>query len=141
MSARAQNLEKFGRRMDQGVTVVPNEIKMLRYNRVIVAVPRRGGWILGAQMVRVLSQGVLGAFHGHRGDLVAVKQHLPSQLETLYATALRMVVYHLGLLLEELRLIYVLYSVSSKIFGHGSLFCLVVIPNYETVQTSVYRHA
>ena len=27
------------------VTVVPNEIKMLRYNLVIVEVPRRGGWI------------------------------------------------------------------------------------------------
>ena len=41
---------------------VPNEIKMLKYNLVIVEVPRRGGWIPGAQIVRVLSQGVLGVF-------------------------------------------------------------------------------
>ena len=34
------------------VTAVPNEIKMLRYNLVIVEVPRRGGWIPGAQIVR-----------------------------------------------------------------------------------------
>ena len=46
--------------------------------------------------MRVLSQGVLGAFHGHHGDLVAVEQHLRSQLEDLYPTALRMAVYHLG---------------------------------------------
>ena len=75
---------------------MPNEIKMLRYNLVIVEVPRRGGWIPGAQIVRVLSQGVLGAFHGHHGDLVAVEQHLRSQLEDLYPIALRMAVYHLG---------------------------------------------
>ena len=43
--------------------------------------------------VRVLSQGV---FHGPDGDLVAVEQHLPPQLEDLYPTALRMAVYHLG---------------------------------------------
>ena len=35
---------------------------MLRYNLVIVEVPWRGGWILGAQIVRVLSQGVLAPF-------------------------------------------------------------------------------
>ena len=81
---------------DGSVTAVPNEIKMLKYNLVIVEVPRRGGWIPGAQIVRVLSQGVLGAFHGHHGDLVAVEQHLRSQLEDLYPTALRMAVYHLG---------------------------------------------
>ena len=78
------------------MTAVPNEIKMLKYNLVIVEVPRRGGWILGAQMVRLLSQWVLGACHGHHGDLVAVQQHLRSQLEDLYPTLLRMVVYHLG---------------------------------------------
>ena len=78
------------------VTAVPNEIKMLKYNLVIFEVPRRGGWIPGAQIVRVLSQGVLGAFHGHHGDLVAVEQHLRSQLEDLYPTALRMAMYHLG---------------------------------------------
>ena len=78
------------------VTAVPNEIKMLKYNPVIVEVPRRGGWIPGAQIVRVLSQGALGAFHGHHGDLFAVEQHLRSQLEDLYPTALRMAVYHLG---------------------------------------------
>ena len=60
---------------DGSVTAVPNEIKMLKYNLVIVEVPRRGEWIHGAQIVRVLSQGVLGAFHGHHGDLVAVEQH------------------------------------------------------------------
>ena len=49
------------------VTAMPNEIKMLKYNLVIVEVPRRGGWIPGAQIVCVLSQGVLGAFHGHHG--------------------------------------------------------------------------
>ena len=81
---------------DGSVTAVPNEIKMLKYNLVIVEVPRRGGWIPGAQIVRVLSQGVLGAFHGHHGDLVAVEQHLRSQLEDLYPTALRMAMYHLG---------------------------------------------
>ena len=63
---------------DGSVTAVPNEIKMLKYNLVIVEVLRRGGWIPGAQIVRVLSQGVLGAFHGHHGDLVAVEQHLRS---------------------------------------------------------------
>ena len=78
------------------MTAVPNEIKMLKYNLVIVEVPQRGGWIPGAQIVRVLSQGVLGAFHGHHGDLVNVEQHLRLQLEYLYPTALRMVVYHLG---------------------------------------------
>ena len=81
---------------DGSVTAVTNEIKMLRYNLVIVEVPRRGGWILGAQIVRVLSQGVLGAFHGHHGDVVAMEQHLRSQLEDLYPTALRMALYHLG---------------------------------------------
>ena len=58
------------------VTAVPNKIKMLRYNLVIVEVPRTGGWIPGAQIVRVPSQAVLGAFHGYHGDLVAVEQHL-----------------------------------------------------------------
>ena len=81
---------------DGSVTAVPNEIKMLKYNLVIVEVPRRGGWIPGAQIVRVLSQGVLGAFHGHHRDLVAVDQRLRWQLEDLYPTALRMAVYHLG---------------------------------------------
>ena len=59
---------------DGSVTAVPNEIKMPRYNLVIVEVPRRDRWewIRVAQIVRVLSQGVLGAFHGHHGALVAV---------------------------------------------------------------------
>ena len=78
------------------MTVVPNEIKLLRYNLVFVEVPRRGGWIRGAQIVRVPSQEVLGAFHGHHGDLVAMEQHLRSRLEDLYPTALRMAVYHPG---------------------------------------------
>ena len=86
----------YRRAYDGSVTAVPNEIKMLKYNLVIVELPRRGGWIPGVQIVRVLSQGVLGAFHGHHGDLVAVEQHLRSQLEDLYPTALRMAVYHLG---------------------------------------------
>ena len=47
-------------------------------------------------IVRVLCEGVLGAFHGHHGDLVAPEQHLRSQLEDLYASLLRMAVYHLG---------------------------------------------
>ena len=81
---------------DGSVTTVPNEMKMLKYNLVIVEVPRRGGWIPNAQIVHVLSQGVLGAIHGHHGDLVAVEQHLCSQLEDLYPTALGMAVYHLG---------------------------------------------
>ena len=81
---------------DGSVTAVPNEIKMLRCNLVIVEVPRQGGWIVGAQIVRVLTQGVLGAFHEHHGDLAVVEQHLRSPLEDLYPTALRMVVYHLG---------------------------------------------
>ena len=76
---------------DGSATAVPNEIKMSRYNVVIVEVPRRGGCIPGAEIVRVLSQGVLGAFHGYD-----VEQHLRSQLEDLYPTALRMAVYHLG---------------------------------------------
>ena len=80
---------------DRSVTVVPNEIKMLRSNLAIVEVRRRGGWIRGAQIVCVLSQGVLGAFHGHHGDLVNVEQHLCSQLQELYPIALRMAVYHL----------------------------------------------
>ena len=78
------------------VTVVPNEIKMLRYNLVIVEVPRQGGCIPGAQIVRVSSQGVLGAFHGHHGDLVAVEQNLCSQLQHFYPTPLHMAVYNLG---------------------------------------------
>ena len=81
---------------DGPVTVVPNEIKILRYNLFIVEVHRRGGWIPGAQIVHVLSQGVLGAFHGQHGDLVAVEQHFLSQLEDLYPTALRMAVCHVG---------------------------------------------
>ena len=78
------------------MTAVPNGIKMLRYNLVIVELPRRGWWILGAQIVRVLSQGVLRAFRGHHGDLVAVERHFRLQLEDLHPTALRMTVYHLG---------------------------------------------
>ena len=58
---------------DGPVTAVPNEIKMLKYNLVIVEVPRRGGWIPGAHTVRVLSHRVLGTFHGQHGDLVAVE--------------------------------------------------------------------
>ena len=73
-----------------------NEIKMLRYNLVIVDALRGGGWIPGAQIVCVLSQGVLGAFHGHRGDWVAMQQHLRSHLDDLYPIALRMAVDHLG---------------------------------------------
>ena len=42
-----------------------------------------------------MSQGVLGAFHGHHGDLVAVQQPLLCQLEDLYQTALRMALYNL----------------------------------------------
>ena len=78
------------------VTTVPNEIKMLKYNLVLVEVRWRGGWFLGAQIVSVLSQRVLGAFHGHHGNLVAVEHQLRLQLEDLYPTALRMAVYHLG---------------------------------------------
>ena len=69
---------------------------MRKYNVVIVEVPRRGGWVPGAQIVRVLSQGVLGTFHGHHGDLVVVDQRLHLQLEDLYPTALHTAVYHLG---------------------------------------------
>ena len=69
---------------------------MLKYNLVILEVSWRGGRISCAQIVRLLSQGVLGAFHGHLGDFVAVEQHLRSQREHLYPTTLRMAVYHLG---------------------------------------------
>ena len=69
---------------------------MLTYNLIIVEVPRRGGWKPVARIMCVLSQGVLGAFHGHHGDLVTVEQHLRSQREDLYPTALRMAGYHLG---------------------------------------------
>ena len=44
----------------------------------------------------MLSQGVLCAFHGHHWNLVAVEQHLRSELEDLYPTALRMAIYRLG---------------------------------------------
>ena len=54
---------------DGSMTALPNEIKMLRYNLLIVELTRPGGWILVAQIVCVLSQGVLGSFHGHHGDL------------------------------------------------------------------------
>ena len=81
---------------DGSVTAVPHEIKMLTYNLVIVEFPRRGGCIPGAHIVRVLTQGVLGAFHGHHGDLVAVEQHLRSQWEDLWPTPLRMALYHPG---------------------------------------------
>ena len=74
---------------DGSVTAVPNEIKMPKYNLVIVEVPRRGGWIPGAQTVRVLSQGVLGTFHGHHGDLVTVEQHLRLQLQDVRHVARR----------------------------------------------------
>ena len=84
-------------RADKGsVTAVPNEVKMLKYNIVNVNLLWQGGSTRGAQVVRVLSQGVLGAFPGVHGDLVAVQQHLCSQLEDSYPTTLRMVVYHLG---------------------------------------------
>ena len=95
MSARDQNVKKFWG-YDGSVMAVPNEIKMLRYNIVIVEVPRRGGWILRAHIVRVLCQGVLGAFHGHHWDFVVVEQHLHCQLEDLYPTTSRMAVYHLA---------------------------------------------
>ena len=78
---------------DGSVTVVPIEI----YPSTIsssVAIPRRGGWILGAHILCVLSQGVLGAFDGQHGDLVALEQHLHLHLEDLYPTALAF--YHLG---------------------------------------------
>ena len=78
------------------VTVVLNEIKVPKYNLVVVEVPWRGGCSSSAQIVRVLCQGVLGAFHGHHGDVVAVQQHLCLQLEDLYPTALCMAVCHLG---------------------------------------------
>ena len=58
---------------------MPNEITMPRYYLVVLEVPRQRGWILDAQIVRVLPQGVLGAFHGHHGDLVAVEQRLRSR--------------------------------------------------------------
>ena len=77
------------------MTAIPNDVKMLRYNLVIVEIPRRRGCILGAQIVRELSEGVLGAFHGHHGDLVAVEQQLRSQLQDFYPTTLLMAVYHL----------------------------------------------
>ena len=57
---------------DGSATTLPNEIRILKCNLVIVKVPQRGGWIPGAQIVRVRSQGVLGNFNGHHGDLVAV---------------------------------------------------------------------
>ena len=45
------------------VTAVPHEIKMPKYNLVIVEVPWRGGWIPGAQIVRVLClKGYLAPF-------------------------------------------------------------------------------
>ena len=62
---------------------VPNEIKMLKYNLVVVQVPQRRGCIPGGQVVHVLSQGMLGAFHCLTGDLVAVEQHLRTQVEDL----------------------------------------------------------
>ena len=46
--------------------------------------------------MRILSQGVLGASDAHHGDLIAAEQHLRSQLEDLYPTALCMAVCHLG---------------------------------------------
>ena len=69
---------------------------MRKNNLVIVQVTRRGGCVHGAQIVRVPSQEVLGDFHGHHGDLVAVQERLRLQLEDLYPTALRMAVYHPG---------------------------------------------
>ena len=81
---------------DGSATAMPNGIEMLKYNLVIVDVPRRGGWIPGAQIMRVLYQGVLGAFHGQTGDLVTEEQHLGLQLEDLYPTALCMAFYRLG---------------------------------------------
>ena len=77
------------------VTLVPNENNMPKYNLVIVEVHRRGGWSPGAQIVLVLSHRVLGAFHGDRGNLVAVEQKFRLQSEDLYPIALRMAVYYL----------------------------------------------
>ena len=34
-------------------TAMPNEIKLLKYNLLIVEVPRQGAWILGAQIVHL----------------------------------------------------------------------------------------
>ena len=51
---------------------MPSEIKMLKYNLIIVEVPRRGGCTPGARIVRLLSQGVLRAFHGPSGDPVTM---------------------------------------------------------------------
>ena len=89
---------EFGeiRAYDGSATALPNETKMLTYNLVIIEVHRRGGWIAGSQIVRVLSQGVHRGFHVHTEDLVAVDQHLRSQQEDLHPSGLRMVVYHLG---------------------------------------------
>ena len=42
---------------DGSVTALPHKIKMLKYNLVIVEVPRRGGWIRGAHIVRAVSRG------------------------------------------------------------------------------------
>ena len=109
---------------DGSVTAVPNEIKMLWYNLVIVEVPRRRGWIRGAQIVRVMSEGVLGAFHGHHGDSDAVEQHLHSQLEDFYPTALCTAVYHLGRR-EELYLFEQSTLLLVKTHGLGP-----VVPHY-----------
>ena len=75
---------------------MPNEIKVRKYNFVIVAVPRRAGWIPGVEIVHVLSQRVTGTFHGHTGDWVAMEQHLRLLLKDLYPTSLRMAIYHVG---------------------------------------------
>ena len=57
------------------MTAVPNEIEMLKYDLVIVEIPRRGGCIPSAHIMLVLSQGVPGAFHGQHGKSVAVEEH------------------------------------------------------------------
>ena len=75
---------------------MPHDIQMPKYNLVDVEVPRREGLIRGAQIVRVLSQWVLGAFHGHTGDWVTVETQLRARLEELYPTALCMAVYQPG---------------------------------------------
>ena len=66
---------------------MPNEIKMLKYNIVIVEVPRRGGWIRGAHIVCLLSPFM---------DIMGIWSLWSLQLEDCYPVALRMGVGHLA---------------------------------------------
>ena len=78
------------------VTALRNEIKLLKYNLVIVEVARRGGWIRGAQISAcAVSMGTWRLSWTPEG-FGRCGRTFPFAIGISYPTALRMAVYHLG---------------------------------------------